>query len=232
MTVLATAKKVALRIGMEQPDALLSSTTREHLELAEILQECAEQIAFDSGHDWEALLTLKTISGDGATSSFALPTDFKRMPVAAQIWTTRLDAPLRVIDEVDAWLEIDIRDADYVSGVWTRIGGSVQVKPTPTASETLKYYYITNKIVSPSGGSDQATFTADTDSFVLDERLLKLCAIWQWKEAKGIEYAEDMQTYQDALAQAIVADKPSRRLSVGKRRVWTGARRAYPEALS
>ena len=40
---------------------------------------------------------------------------------------------------------------------------------------------------------------ADGDSFVLDERLLKLGMIWQWKANKGSPYAEDMATYGDAL---------------------------------
>ena len=33
----------------------------------------------------------------------------------------------------------------------------------------------------------------------IDERLLKLGMIWQWKANKGSPYAEDMGTYSDAL---------------------------------
>ena len=44
--------------------------------------------------------------------------------------------------------------------------------------------------------------------FRLDERLLKLGMIWQWKAHKGSPYAEDMGTYADALGDAMGHDKP------------------------
>ena len=50
---------------------------------------------------------------------------------------------------------------------------------------------------------------ADDDTFRLDERLLKLGMIYDWKMKKGSPYAEDMGTYSDAIANAMGRDKPS-----------------------
>lgn len=52
-------------------------------------------------------------------------------------------------------------------------------------------------------------FTSDDDVFRLDERVLKLGMIWPWKANKGQAYAEDMVTYEDALAVASGNDKGS-----------------------
>jgi hypothetical protein len=60
-----------------------------------------------------------------------------------------------------------------------------------------------------AGGGYGDSFTADTDSFALDERLLKLGMIWQWKSQKGSPYAEDLGTFTDAMAYAMGKDQPA-----------------------
>jgi len=61
----------------------------------------------------------------------------------------------------------------------------------------------------------------------LDERLLKLGMIWQWKQNKGTSYAEDMGTYTDALAVAMGHDRPAP-IIVGRRPISANVRTAYP----
>jgi hypothetical protein len=60
-----------------------------------------------------------------------------------------------------------------------------------------------------SGGGYGDQFTNDGDVFRIDERLLKLGMIWQWKANKGSPYAEDMGTYSDALVNIAGADTPA-----------------------
>jgi hypothetical protein len=77
-------------------------------------------------------------------------------------------------------------------------------------------------------GNDTTKFTQDTDTFVLNDRLLKLGLIWYWKQQKGQPYAEDLETYQTALSQLIGADKGSNLLEVGTRRLPADVSMAYP----
>lgn len=232
MTALSVAQAVATYIGIEVPSMLVADTDREVVELREVISEMAQEIAFDSGHDWRILRALQSEAGDGATSAFDLPSDFRRLGVREQIWTTRLQHPLEVIRSVDRWLQIDIRDVDYLSGAWIRIGDQIQVKPTPEATETLKYYYLSDKIwLDNDGSTTRAALTEDTDVFRIDERVLKLGAIWRWRQGKGLDYAEDMQNYQRALAARVTDEADTRVLAVGRRRRPRGVEIAYPEAL-
>jgi hypothetical protein len=72
-------------------------------------------------------------------------------------------------------------------------------------------YLVKNCIIISSGpaGSYGDAFMNDGDTFRLDERLLKLGMIWQWKAQKGSPYAEDMGSYEDALRRAAGADSPA-----------------------
>jgi hypothetical protein len=83
--------------------------------------------------------------------------------------------------------------------------------------------------VTPSSGSAKAAFTADDDTFVLDERLLTLDCIWRWKAQKGLEYAEHMQNAEIARSKAISDDKGPRILVQGRRRLSLPV--AYPGTI-
>ena len=62
---------------------------------------------------------------------------------------------------------------------------------------------------------------------MLDDRLLKLGMLWQWKAQKGGPYAEDMNTYGDALTVAMGKDSPSPIL-VDRAVISKTVRVAYP----
>jgi hypothetical protein len=73
---------------------------------------------------------------------------------------------------------------------------------------------------------------SDVDMFALDERLLKLGMIYQWKALKGSPYAEDMGTYQDAIMMAMGFDKPSP-IIVGRKPISSlAAEVAYPYSVT
>jgi len=81
--------------------------------------------------------------------------------------------------------------------------------------------------VALTGGGAGDAFMADGDTFLLDERLLKLGMIWQWKAQKGSPYAEDMGSYSDALANAMGRDQPAP-IIIDRRPISHTMRHSYP----
>jgi hypothetical protein len=73
-------------------------------------------------------------------------------------------------------------------------------------------------------------FMSDDDKFALDERVLKLGMIWRWKSQKGSPYAEDMGSYEDALASVAGRDSPAPIL-LGRRPSSVAITAAYPTML-
>ena len=71
MSVLAVAQDVCREVGLAVPSAVMSSTDREYVELARMVNKQAKAIA--RSHYWELLKTVATITGDGATEAHALP---------------------------------------------------------------------------------------------------------------------------------------------------------------
>lgn len=231
MTILSTIQDAATVIGLAVPSSVYGSSEREHVELAALANEMAKRIAFDT-HDWTKLKTLATLTGDGSATTFSYPSDYQRMLKDVRLWPSASPGtPLTHIVDTDEWLSYDVQSFNGVVGRWTMIGSTIGIKPAVANAAAVKFYYITNLIVDPATGSNKTDFTIDTDVFLLDERLLRLAIVWQWKANKGRPYAEDMANYENTLAMRIGEDKGPRVLTVGQQRMPSDARVAYPGVI-
>jgi hypothetical protein len=227
-SVLTIVQDAATKLGIAQPSVLFGSTDRTAIELREALNEAVDKILH--AHDWQRLLTLQTYIGDGTTTQFSIPADYLRMPKSAEVWSSRLQAPLAHISPED-WLQLDTRDYDVATGVWTIFGGEFVFKPAPASGETTRFWYITNKVCTNDTSGTKAQFTEDDDTFLLDDRVLELVLVWLFRTQKGLDYAEDMATAEIALARMIERDKGARVITQRSRRS-VGAKIAWPGVLS
>lgn len=229
MTILSVCQDACKVIAIDPvPDAVVSSTDRQMVELLHVANEMANRIS--KGHDWQKFATIHTLDGDGTTEDFELPSDYDRMLIKSQVWSSSLETPLSPITDLDYWLGLDVQDFDFVVNAWTIYGGQMHIKPALSSGVTAKFFYQSNKIVT-NAGNTKATFTADDDEFRLNEELLKLGMIWQWRANKGLPYSEDMRNYERALEREVVRDKGSRMIRVGKVRMPRDVRQAYPQAI-
>lgn len=227
-SALTIVQDAATKLGIAQPSVLFGSTDRTAIELREALNEAVDKILH--AHAWQRLLTIQTHIGDGTTTDFSLPPDYLRMPKGAEIWTSRLQAPLVHISPED-WLQLEVRDYEVSTGVWTIFGGDVVYKPALASTETTRFWYISNKVCVSADNVAKAQFTADDDTFLLDGRVLELVLVWQFRTQKGLDYAEDMATAEIALARMIERDKGARIITQSSGRS-IGAKLAWPGTLS
>lgn len=230
MTALSVAQSVASVVGLEIPDAVVSSGDREHVELREVMKEAAECIL--DAHDWQLLKLRHTITGDNATENWPLPADYYKFPKDAQLWSNALEAPLTHVQSANRWEDLETRSYDFVEGVWILLGGEIRIKPALNAGELVRFYYQSNKIWADSGATAKATLTADDDTFRLGERLLKLGTIWAYKKNKGLPYAEDLADYEYALADAVQRDKGPTMIAIGSPRRPRDVAVAYPQSIT
>jgi hypothetical protein len=139
---------------------------------------------------------------------------------------------MRFVPDSDEWLRRRLSNWTEPNGEWILgadgSGGiGMTIYPTLPLGTTVVFNYLAKGCVKLASGGYNDAFLADNDSFILDERLLKLGMIWQWKQNKGTSYAEDMGTYETALSVAAGHDRPAP-IIVGRRPISANARTAYP----
>jgi hypothetical protein len=231
MALLSVIKDVCATVGVTIPSSVFSNITgnRTMQEMLSLANEMAQRIAYDN-RDWTALKRTNTIVGDGVSTAFDLPADYQRMLLTSNVWrSTSTQSPMRFIPDTDEWLN---RRADEVTdtaawGEWTMLGGQIHIWPVLEVDQSAYFAYLHRNCIALASGGFGDVFMADGDRPVLNERVLKLGMIWQWKAQKGAPYAEDMGTYGDALTYAMGHDSPGP-IIIGRRPISANARYAYP----
>ena len=212
MSLLSVVKDVCATVGVLVPTSVFSNIAgnRTAQEMLSLANEMAQRIAYDT-RDWTKLRATCTLAGDGATSAFNLPADYKRMLLTSNVWlTSSQQQPMRFIPDTDQWMQRRVVGTSNSSwGEWTIIGGQIHIFPVMSANVSAYFTYLSNNCIDLASGGYGDSFLADGDKFTLDERLLKLGMIWQWKAQKGSPYQEDLNTYADALTYAMGHDSPA-----------------------
>jgi len=103
----------------------------------------------------------------------------------------------------------------------------MHIFPALAADESAYFAYLHKNCVRLFSGGVNDVFQNDDDRFALDERVLKLGMIWQWKAQKGSPYAEDMGTYGDALTYAMGHDSPGPIIVGRGRPIYRGSSNAW-----
>lgn len=218
MTILAVVQNVCLVVAIDKPDQVFASTDREMQEMARLANEMTDRLM--SLHDWQILQTIQTYTGDGVAEGFDLPDDYDRMVKTASMWSSRWTWAFNHIMDPDVWLEYQVVPYTFVNGNWIIYGGQFHVLPVMASTETLKFFYVSNKIVKDSGGVTKALFSADDDTLRIPEKLLELGMIWQWRANMGLPYAEDMANYESYLNSVLKDDGGSSPIITGNRQNW------------
>lgn len=230
MTALSVAQGVAKKVGLEVPGELFASIDREFVELRDLMNDAADRVA--EGANWQVLSTIATLTGDGTTTAFDLPSDYDRMVPDAQVWSSSLETALTHIMSLDKWLGLDVNSFDFVVNAWTIYGGQMHIKPALANAVTAKFFYQSNLIVTAADTTTQTAFTADDDVFRLDEGLLELATIWRWKAYKGQSYAEELEDYSEKLERLVTRDRGAKMIHMGDVRLPSDVRIAFPQTIS
>lgn len=226
MTVLSAIQNVSASIALDRPEAVFSSTEREHFELQVLANTAGLYIAKD--YEWQALKVVATLTGDGIKTAFDLPADYDRMLKEAELRSSRYITALTHITDSDQWLDMEIRQFNQVAGMWTLYGGQVHIRPTPAPGQEVKFFHMSKLWAKDDQSTLKDGFTKDTDIFRLSETLLELCMIWKWRALKGLPYAQDQDNYEDAKEKLITADKGARIITVGRSQRLHGVTPTYP----
>ena len=93
--------------------------------------------------------------------------------------------------------------------------GKFFLDPIPYDSNSLVFeYYSLAFALDATGLIPKNLFTQDADTYVLPDDLLIQGLIWRFRRAKGLDYAEERKSYEDAMARELARDTSSQALQL------------------
>jgi hypothetical protein len=216
-TALQIIRAVAGGRGLGRPGTSTGSTDVQILQLVDLLNEEGQDLA--ARFAWQALIQEKTwtmlgaedqgllVGGSILTEADGFDYIFNdtihnrttQFPVTGPISPQMWQASKATTTVASPYSQYRIR------------GGHLLMYPAPTAGHTGAFEYKTENWVSnDEGDAFSSKFVEDDDFPLLDSRLLKLGLTWRWKKEKGLEYAEDFETYEAAVLDKITRDKTAK----------------------
>jgi hypothetical protein len=216
MSLLTIVQSVAGRLSLPVPSTVVGSSDKQVVQLLALANE--EGIALAGRYPWQALVVEQTFTTQASPAqSAALPADFDRF-IANSFFNRSTRRPIAGPITPRQWQWIQAQPVYSTACLAFRERtGQFLIAPTPPAGETIAYEYISRNWAKSSGGAAQAAFLADGDTALLAEELIGLGLRWRFLRAKGLDYAEEMASYERELEQTAARDGGATALSIAPR---------------
>lgn len=207
MSLLTIIQGAADILSLPRPSAVVASSDQQIRQLFALANVEGEELATRPSRGWQALIKEFTfVSVAAETQVGAIPADFGYCIADTAFnrdQARKLMGPLTP----SQWQGARANHVSNPVGYFFRIrGDAFLMLPTPAAGDTIAYEYSSANWAQSSAGVGRAAFTADEDGSYLSEDLIKLGVVWRFKQAKGLDYGEDMNSYERALQRALGRD--------------------------
>jgi len=216
MTLLSIVQETCLAMALPRPTTLSGAATPLAQTMVQLSSMGGKVLA--RAHDWEALTITTTINPQPQQAQPGHPpADFDRFPPQGQIWdVNRRQWLIGPLSSAQWSALLNSVQPAAPSFYWTRQRGALQIYPSPAYSDVFRYNYVSKYWVRPDGGTgstDTAAWINGSDTALLSEDLLVLDLLWRFKHSKGLDYAEDMATFEREKEKVMARDRGPRIVS-------------------
>ena len=230
MTLLSTSQEILRQTKSAiVPDTIIGNTQAAAVQILEVLNKSIVNLS--RSYDWQELMKEHTFTAVASQNNYSLPSDFDRV-VNNTFWNTTDMREMIGSISGQEWrtLTNSTIGGGAIAEYYRFRGDELLIFPTPAATDSYIYEYISDNIVNDSGGTGQTGWEADTDVSVIDDYILKLDATWRLLKSQGRPYAEDQRDANLALAERVGINAGRRTIRHNPIRLRNG-RIGYPENI-
>jgi len=223
MSVLDIVRDVCGEVGITQPTSLVGSTDLQVIQLLGLLNTEGRELAARSSLGWQALIQEKVFTtitqqdqGPLVGGSILQASDNYRHILNETIWNRSKRIPMFGPRAPRVWQGFVALTFAGPFGEYRIRGGHLLILPVPIANDTVAFEYVTrNWVQSFDGSTFSDKIKADTDIPLLDAEIIQAGLRWRWLRAKRLDYAEEFNTYESRVIDALARDGTKARLSLG-----------------
>jgi hypothetical protein len=199
-TLLSIVQEACDRIGLVRPTAVVGSSDDQARQLLSLSNQDGKDLV--RRHDWQKITKEKTITATATEEQTSgIPDDFARM-IPGTFWNRTQDRRVAGPLSAQRWQQLKSGLIVLPFDAFRIRGNALLMNPTPTASDSLAYEYVSTCWCSSTGETapDQAAWVADTDLTYLDDELQVLGLCWRYKRARGLDFSQEFDEYETRLA--------------------------------
>ena len=215
MSLLTLIQTVCKRVGVAAPVSAIASTDQQIIQMIALANEEGEELS--ERYPWSDLqteATFVTLAAELQGTVDSIATSDFRYILNDTIWNRTQNRPMYGSLTPSDW---QLLKSSNVSGPFQEYrikGGSLYLLPAPPAGETCAFEYLSGNWCQSAALTKQSAWAADTDTGILDERIMTSGILWRWKQVKGLDYAEDFRKYEIRVQEAMTRDAGKPTLSM------------------
>lgn len=201
MDLLAIAQRVTDEVGLPRPTAVATASDQLSRQLFALANATLEDLG---DKDWPCVSHTFNFDTVVNQQSYDTPNGFRRLlpdTMYNQANQSGVDGSLTP----QMWQQSRTQTLNSTNSKYQfRFAGNplqIKLTPTPQIVETLWVDYIGTERVTAEDSTLKELFTADTDTPLFPDILVRMGLKWRIKHAKGLDYSEDYNAYQAAVNQ-------------------------------
>lgn len=211
MTLLTMINEAQDSLSIPRSTVVVSSTDQNVRFLLAKAQQEGRELA--RRYKWQDLVKEQTFTSVAqALQTNAVPSDFAYIvnhTMFNRSQTRRVTGPM----SPEEWQAQQALTASLLTDSFRIQGDEIYIEPVPDAGDTYAYEYVSKNWCQSSSSTAQSAWAADSDTGILDETLMVLGLVWRFKQGRELPYAEDFNTYEREIEQAIMRDGGRRDLN-------------------
>lgn len=204
MSLLSIVQNVAASVNTVIPTSIVGNPNADSVQWLALANLAAREVA--KRHDWTTLI----LDGSFTSTATVEQTDvlnnigFGHFVPDVVLWNQSLSVPLTGPVQSNEWMELINSGLSGGTGWWRRSGNDILITPAPTAGQTFAFQYVSENW---GDDGDESEWNVDTDAPQVPEELIELSLTWRWLRAHGMDYAEEMATFERELEKAAARDR-------------------------
>lgn len=218
MAVLSVIQSHCMLHQLSVPQSIIGNADSTVIQLLEVLRTVIGELIQESKFQvstQEATLTLAPNVYDQGPMTTICPSGYM-FPIFETFFDRTLKRPLVGPVSESEWQNLM---ALPTAGTWYRFrikDDHLWVYPQPTIApySLIAFEYISSWWAIDVDGAAKADITADTDTFVFPDRIIKAGLRYFWKQIKGLPYQADETAYWNLVNNYIARDKVKRRIKL------------------
>lgn len=208
MTVLELTQEFCRRQGLPSPTSVVTSQDDAVLQIFGLLNEGIMDLA-DRYH-WQHLLQRVTFFHGGGANYAAVDfsttyTDFKAL-IQNTLWDQTAKMPVNGPISAEQWtymLNMGVAPATYNFRLY---GNALRIYPAPTVLVDVTFgmeYLSSFGVYDATAAANARQYVDDASYPRLPSNIVLADLRWRWRQAKGLPYAEDQRTCEEAIMNAV-----------------------------
>lgn len=204
LTVLQIIQAACKRIGILSPMSAVSAVDQQIIQIVALSEEEGQEQA---RYQWETLVqqaSFTTVASQiqGSVQTFAPGWEYV---INDTIWNRTLRRPVYGPRSPQEWQQSQAMQINGPFNTFRIMQDQINFYPIPVAGQSCFFEFKSSNWISTSVGGTSSFWTNDADTPLLDSQIIIMGAIWRFKQAKGLSYAEDFAKYE-----ALLEDKKAR----------------------